>query len=243
MMTCDTARTLLAFRRPGGPPELPPEDLAALDGHLAGCVGCAAAARKADAFDTAVAAAFAKVLVPSDLRADLLKQLDRRSASRWWRRAGGVAAAAVVLLAVIAGYGVLTARPVFDADAVAGYHDELVRSPDAVVSEWLRAEGLPPDLPLPADFRNYAFHGTEPLMGRNVPVVVFQIARPNGLPETLKLYILRDRDFRLDALADARGSFYAARVLRDDRATAGVVYLAVYNTSTLDPFLKRGGVG
>ena len=39
-MTCDTARILLLFYRPGKTTDLAAEDVAALESHLAGCPAC-----------------------------------------------------------------------------------------------------------------------------------------------------------------------------------------------------------
>lgn len=242
-MDCDTARHLLAFRRPSGPSELTPEDVAALDRHLAGCPGCAAVVGRQEGFDAAVGAAMRDVPVPAGLRGKLLKAAADREVTRFRRRvATYTAAAATALLAVFLAYGVTWAnRPYLDPEGLVIDNDRKAESPELAVSDWLKSQGMPTDLPLDLEYRYYRWLGTEPVAGRNVPVIVFEIPQPNrGRPDTLTLYLVRQSDFRMDPmLPGAVGSFSTATVVKDDRKGSGIVYLARYNTPTLDPFLKR----
>ena len=239
-MDCDTAKALLGFRRPIGSPELAPDDLAALDRHLADCPTCANLARRAEQFDAVVQPAMVAIPIPPGLHDRLLRRDASHRAASFRRRVYQVAAlAAAVLIAGFLGYGVHRAnRPAFNTDDLAANLDQTTDAPERTVREWLKAQGFSQELPLDFDFRNYAFHGTEPLFGRDVPVIVFRTTR-TGSPETLKLYLLRTTDFRLDGLVDTRGSFYTVRVLQDDRPKSGIVYLGVYNTPSLEPFLRR----
>lgn len=239
-MDCDTARDLLAFRRPGGPAELAPTDAAALDQHLADCPACAETAARRTAFDAAVAAAMKAVPVPADLRAAVIERTTAAHARQFRRKvATWAAAVAAVVVAGVLAYGVRRAtQPVFDAEGFAWQQDQAADAPDRAVAEWLRQQGLPPELPLPFDFRHYAFHGTQPVNGKNVPVVVFQTSRPNHFrPDTLRVFLIRDGDFRFDGLRDAVSSLFTARILKDDRDENGVVYLALTNAADLTPFL------
>src|SRR5438132_10097906 len=100
-MECSVARQLLAFRRSGGPAEFAPEDAADLARHLAGCPACAAAARRQEAFDTAVATAMKGVTVPPGLRDKLLTDALAKQGAMLRRKIYSHAAvAAAVLLAV-----------------------------------------------------------------------------------------------------------------------------------------------
>ena len=146
-----------------------------------------------------------------------------------------------MLLALGLGYGVRRATlPVLEPEAFARQQDAVSEAPEAAVADWLRRQKLPAELPLPVDFRHYAFHGTQPVMGRDVPVVVFQMWRPNQFrPDTLKLFLFRGDDFRFDGLRDAAGSLYTVQVVADDRKQSGVVYLALFNTADLSPFLLK----
>ena len=67
-MTCDTARILLLFYRPGKTTDLAAEDVAALEAHLASCPACAALAGTQTAADAAIGRAFRQVPVPGGLR-------------------------------------------------------------------------------------------------------------------------------------------------------------------------------
>lgn len=241
-MDCDTARDLFAFRRPGGPSELAPDDLAALDRHLAGCPACATVARRQDGFDAAVATVMTAVPVPTGLHGRLVRRVAARRAAGVRRRLFSyAAAAAALLLAVGLGYGVRRAtQPILNPEEFARQQDQTAEGPDVAVADWLRRQKLPAELPLPVDFRNYAFHGTQPVMGRDVPVVVFQVWRPNqSRPDTLKLFLFRADEFRFADLQPAPSSWYTAQVVADDRKRSGVVYLALFNTADLSPFLVR----
>ena len=67
-MTCDTARTLLLFYRPGKTTDLAAEDVAALEAHLSTCPACAALVGRQTEADAAIGRAFRQVPVPGGLR-------------------------------------------------------------------------------------------------------------------------------------------------------------------------------
>src|SRR6478672_9206318 len=98
-MDCNTARMLVTFFGRQGS-ELAPEDAAALDAHLAGCPGCAAAVQFERAFDDRVAKA---------------KMLDGVTAQRasWYRQKAwglaGLATAACLLIGGVVAWRITTA--------------------------------------------------------------------------------------------------------------------------------------
>ena len=82
-MECNAVRLLLAFRRPGGPSELAPEDLAAIDQHLAGCPACAANVAQSARFDAAIATAMRTVFIPVNLKARVLTATLAQQGALW----------------------------------------------------------------------------------------------------------------------------------------------------------------
>jgi hypothetical protein len=245
-MDCTSARLLLAFRRPGGAAELSAEDAADLDRHLAGCPGCAAAARRQDGFDRAVAAAMRTVPVPAGLRERLLAEtLARRGAI--WRRTvaeSATAAALVVVFVLTVAAGVLSFRPKFDTDRLADAQGQAIEQPERAVRDFLQAQGLP--AALPRDF-NFALLdapalGFEEIDGRYVPRVVFRLPPQPGAtrPDFAKVYVVRKGLFRLDKdkFRTTQNSFCNVITVPDDGS--GVGYVILFTTDTLDPFLKPG---
>src|SRR5688572_18603344 len=97
-MDCPNVRLLLAYRRPGGPAELAPEDVATLDRHLAECPACAAAARRQDGFDAALGSAMRAVAAPVGLRDRLITDALARSGAIWRRTVYQYATAASILV-------------------------------------------------------------------------------------------------------------------------------------------------
>jgi hypothetical protein len=246
-MDCPDARLLLAYRRHGGPAEFAPEDAAALDRHLAGCPGCAAAARRQDRFDAAVAGAMRAVVVPAGLRDRLITDaLARRGAA--WRRAAyryATAAAAAVVAALTLTGGVLALRPVFDTDLPATAIAHQTEAPEQSVREFLTGQGLPESLPYDFNFAlldRGAGLGYEEIDGRMVPRVVFQLPpqqQPGAIrPDFAKVYIVRQGHFKLnpDKFRNTQNSFCTVLVVPDNGR--GVGYVVVFTTLTLDPFLK-----
>jgi hypothetical protein len=235
-MDCEVARQLLAFRRPG---ELPPDDLAALDRHLAGCPHCTQLARRQDAFDAAVASAMKAVTPPPGLRDRLLTEaLARRGALVRHRVYQTLAIAAGVLLAIglIPGVITLLTRTTLRPDQIAAAYEQSLESPpEQAVRRYLEDEGLPPTLPLDFDYRLHRRHGPAPLAGRVVPMVRFETVRPgNQQPDFAEVYIVRRWQFNSPDVKDAQNSFVTVKVIDADR---GLIYVIVHSIP-LDNFLR-----
>ncbi len=233
---CTTARTLLAFRRPG---ELPAEETASLSAHLASCPSCAAAVASQDAFDAAVGKAMVSVPVPDGLADRLLKKglAKRRIATT--RKVGQVlGTAATILIAFGIIFGVFwSLRPTFHVEDLTMRESIALEDPERSVREWLKAEKLPGDLPLDFDFRNHVFHGKELVYGREVPVIVFQTWLPGQQrPDRAKLYLVSSEQFNLRALQDGQSSFFNGMVIRPSETHPSVRYLVLFTTPSLAPF-------
>lgn len=238
-MDCNDARFYLRFRH-SGPDDLGPDVVTDLDRHLADCPRCAAEATASRRFDAAVGRAMRDVPVPAGLRAKLVADLSARRGNVLRRKAYRYAAvAASLLLAVGIAAGIFSAaRPTLETDTLVQSADEQLDAPAAeqAVRRWLAAEGLPP-LPDPFDFALYLTHGTEPVQGRAVPVVVFR--HPQG-PGYAKVYAFRDTQFKLKDVKGAQASRCQAVVLKERDAATGVTFVAVYTGDRLDPFLRGG---
>jgi len=236
-MECSVARQLLAFRRSCGPAELAPEDSADLGRHLDGCPACAAAARRQDAFDAAVATAIKGVTVPSGLREKLLTDAMANQGAALRRKVYSHAAvAAAVLLAVGLAPGVISLifRHPLDADYIAARDAERMDAPDQAVQTWLAKKGLPKELPADFNYSLYVSHGVEPLGDDEVPVVRFQALRPGEpRPDTARVFIVRDSQFDTAKLHGTVGSFVTVTVVKSGRYT-----YVILHTAPLDLFLK-----
>jgi hypothetical protein len=237
-MECPDIRQLLAYRRPG---ELAAEERAALDGHLATCPDCAAAARRQDSFDAVVSRAMLSVAAPAGLRDRLLTNALARQGAAWRTRVYRTAAyAAALLIAVglVGGGAAWLLRPAFDTTALADAYGRQYEDPERAVSDWLAGQGLPPALPVPFDYRLHHTHGQQVVAGRDVPYVEFLHLAGQGRLETARVYVVRRNQFRLDAdaLRPTVNSFCTVRVVRDD--DRGLAYVILFTSPTLDPFLK-----
>jgi hypothetical protein len=227
-MDCHLSRLMLAFRRS----DLTAEDVVALDSHLAGCPTCSAVARRDAGTDKVFAAAMTAVPVPSGLHAKLMIGANARLSAARWRKAapwvGGVAA--VVLAAFTAGGVGWWNKPTLDTQAVAVEFDQNLDFAANGVPAWLTEQGLPPTLLDGFDFRLPTFVGRSPLLGKEVPTVLFL----NG-PQVARVAIVPENRFRVDAakLNDAQSSRGNVKVFRRD----GVYLVVTFTTDSLSPFL------
>src|SRR5262245_10723685 len=125
-MDCNTARMLVTFFGRQGS-ELAPEDAAALDAHLAGCPGCAAAVQAERAFDDRVAKAMMAVSVPTTLKAKILDGVTAQKASGYRQKAfglAGLATAACLLIGGVIGYRILTAPDLVATELISAQGDQ-----------------------------------------------------------------------------------------------------------------------
>jgi hypothetical protein len=232
-MHCHLSRLLLAFR----PGELAGEDRAALDAHLRACPACAAAAKSDAAADSAIRSAMLAVPVPTGLRAKLLAAAAAQQGTAWRRKAtgwaGGVLAASIAVSLISWGVWHYN-RPVLTSDAMSVLLDQERLSREQTVGEWLRSKGAPATLPLPFEYGYYSSYGTQPLKGREVPVVEFQ----NG-PHQCRVYVFRANAFHNPegVWKDVTGSEFNIQA----KVEGEWVYLIAYTSPTLEPFLKPLG--
>jgi len=237
-MDCRDAQFYLRLRRHAAD-ELGAEVTADLDRHVAGCPHCAAEAHTVARIDTAFAAAMRNVPLPDGLRERLVARLSAQRGAVQRRKAYRyVGVAAALFLTVGISYGMYWQRRP-QADTTALVHGLDARADadqaEADVRQWLVAQKLSGRLPEPFDYRYYLFHGKEQVQGRDVPVIVFHNPANS---EMAKVYVFREDDFDLNALAPAQASYWQANVY--DRETRGVVFVIAYTGPSLKPFLKTG---
>jgi hypothetical protein len=241
-MDCPNIRQLLAYRRPGGPPELAPEDASVLDRHLAGCPSCASAARRQDGFDAALGAAMQAVTTPVGLRDRLLTDALARSGAIWRRTVYQyVTAAAILVMTALTTAGVgLLLRPTFDTDQVAAEFGTRYEVPEPAVRNFLSNADVP--LTLPRDFNFALFDGIgyEKIEGRMVPWVQFRLPPQPGAnrPDSARVLIVRKSRFKLDTdrFRTTQNSFFNVLAIPDNGQAVG--YVILFTTPKLDIFLN-----
>jgi hypothetical protein len=240
-MECRDAQFYLRLRRHAGD-ELGPDVTAPLDDHLATCPACAADARAAASFDTALGAAMRAVPVPAGLRERLVAHVAAKRGTvlrHRMYRAGAAVAAALLLVGIGLGW-FSNNRPKPDTYAMVEDLNEQWHSPKQSTERWLAAQKLPTTLPQPFDYNLLVGRGFEEMKGRNVPVVTFRSA--DG--ELAKVYIFRDDGrFNLKALQPTQVSGTQALVIADKPEFRGFTYVIVYTGRDLQPFLLRANAG
>src|SRR5438128_7247227 len=112
-MDCRTARMLMPFARP--PVELPAEERALVERHLAECPECRESARREQQFDAAIARAMKSIEAPAGLREQIGTRLAQQRGRTIQRRTlQAVALAASVLFAVSFPLGWWSSRTIID---------------------------------------------------------------------------------------------------------------------------------
>lgn len=242
-MLCRDAQFYLRLRRHTHSSDELDADLAGeLERHCGSCSQCSSDLRRALSFDRSVAAAMTAVAVPPTLRDKLLTQSLAFRGSVLRRRAYRVAAlAASLMITVGLCYGLFTAsRPVLDTDQLVRDADKQVQDPDGAIQSWLVAKHLPPQLPKPFNADLLVSLGSERILGRDVPMILFAAPANRGFA---KVYIIRkDGDFKVDAnlIRDAHASNTHAIVLADVPQSPNVVYVIIHTGHDLQPFLRYG---
>jgi len=235
-MTCETARILLLFYRPGKTTDLAAEDVSALEGHLATCPTCAPLIAQQTATDGAIGRAVRQITVPGGLK-DRLQTRTETEAGRLWRRKWTmrIAATAAVLITGFLGWNgdVAATRPAFDSWQLAAFNDELIQEPYRAGPEFLGRQGVPGPLPEDFDFQKMTSHGFAKVQGQTVPVLEFR-AGENGIA---RVYVLRPGQFSTKDATETQNSTVTVRLYRD-RPAAGWTTVIVHTGNGLQPFLK-----
>jgi hypothetical protein len=234
-MTCETARILLLFYRPGQTADLAAEDVAALEGHLVTCPACAAAAGRQSAADEAIGRAFREVSVPGALK-DRLHTRTAEAAGQLWRNKWATRASVMGLVAALwlTVWGVVIAinRPTLDTFALANDTQTAIERPESMARVWLNDLGLPGPLPEEFEFGLLSSFGHGELAGVRVPVLEF---RNNG--GFARVYLLRPGQFHTKDAAETQNSLVTVRLYKD-RPAPGWVVVVVHTGTSLQPFLR-----
>jgi hypothetical protein len=231
-MDCHLSRLMLSFR----PADLAADDRMSLASHVAGCPACQATA--GNGFDSSVRKLMTDVNVPGTLAGALHQQADRQDYARWRRGATIVTLAALLVMGVavgITGYAYWR-KPTLDTERLAADFDHSRDFSNAQLTQWLKDNSLPADLPWLLDPQLVVFRGTGELQGKTVPVVLFQRGR-----ELAQLSIVPESQFRLDVakLQSVTSSWGRTEVLHRN----GYVYVVQFTSNDLVPFQKSLVVG
>jgi hypothetical protein len=236
-MDADLVHQVLAYRRPGGPAELAPDDAAALECLLAERPALAALADRDARWDGAIRTAMAAVPAAAGLKERIVAaELARRATAGRRTVVRLAAAAAAVAVASTLSYGVfLRTRPALDGGVLAERASREREDPEGAVRAFLASRGLPARLPMGMDYlRCYEHAGTADLGGVTVPCVVF-VANGPQRRETLRVYIVSRSQFRSHDLRPG-GSSFSTVTFGDDPAN-GLTYVYESTSPTLDLFL------
>jgi hypothetical protein len=243
-MQCRDAHFFLRLRRHAND-ELGADLNADLDRHLAGCAECALDFRSANSFDSAVATAMKSVAIPAGLRDKLLSQALAYRGTVVRRKVYQLAALAASLFLIVGvAYGVSSAsRPKLDTDLMVLQADEQIQAPDKAIEDWLTAQHLPTELPLPFNTDLLTELAYKRIQGKDVPVIIFGGPPDRGFA---KVYLFhKNGDFKLDpqTLRDAQASNTHAKVIDGHGKAAGIVYVIVFTGHDIQPFLRAHAAG
>jgi hypothetical protein len=242
-MDCRTARLLLDYARPHRT-ELPAEEAAPLEAHLAGCPDCDTLARGERQADEALGKAMLDVSIPDGLRQGIFERLQTERLQRQRRRwAWGARAAAAVLLIAAAGWWWVRTHPSplpqIDPDEVVA--KRLASTNREQAEAFFRERGVP--AVFPSDFNYgllkdyYLRELPAPAKGPRVPWLQFRQGE-----YIADVYILSDKQFDVQNLP--LGSLLAdtgnwkLRLLDSERSD--LHYLILYTGDWLERFLNEG---
>jgi hypothetical protein len=253
-MDCRTARLLLDFQRPRAG-ELPADEAAELERHLAGCPECDAAWRAERRLDDHLGRAVRDVPVPDGLRERLLGRLKEERAAVLRRQvawaARGAAVAAALLLGVFAWWHFVGSRPPH-LDYIDRRDDDVVkynaRSAEDV-QNWFR-DHRQVTMVAPKQF-NYDYlaeYDLATLQGKVVPKLNFQRLDDTTGRTRARVYVLTPEQFDLGLLrteldrtltepnrAPEIESHDRRLTLRDSDEAPGTTYLIIYEGDDLQP--------
>lgn len=240
-MDCRSARQLLDFFRPPQS-DLAPEDVDALEKHLAGCAECDEMARAERRLDHQLGKAIRNVPVPHGLKTQILNRLasDRRDSYRRLatRIASGAIAAALLLFL---GFGVLwpDEQPAPSSDGICQDVLAKVMSNDRDLPSTNSSAKLDRWAPPPAQLKSHPkpFASWAVLEGQLVPVYTYHSQTSDA---TARVYVLSPRQFDFRNLKNGyvhpSGDTWQVRVLLEPEL--GYAYVIAYTKNSFDEFLK-----
>ena len=239
-MDCNTARMLATFFGRRGS-ELAPEDAAALDAHLAGCPGCAAAVQSERAFDDRIAQAMMAVPVPTGLKAKILDGVTAQKAA-WYRQKAwglaGLATAACLLIGGVIGYRILTAPDLIATQLISEQGDQ-IQAPDGYIDDFLDRRGYRFNPERRFDMRLFDDVAMGELRKREVPVLYFKNLQKNAFA---RVYIVKDSVLNWKTLprdgSSIPGGFGLQLAVVLDTVRGDVAYVVVYTGESLELFLE-----
>jgi hypothetical protein len=206
-MDCRTARSLLDYARAHAP-ELAADDAAGLERHLALCPECSALAAHDRRLDECLGRAMRAVEVPDGLRQMLVNRLDADRADwrrRVWGRALRYAAVAAAVLLVVVGYVLWRQTHLPEPNLSALQEDFNARTsfarPDREqVEEQLRRLGADPVAPRGLNYDYLVTCALTDLDRQKVPLLFFIRDEASGVHEHAFVYVLSDRQFKIENL-------------------------------------------
>jgi len=243
-MDCKTARLLLDFHRPRVG-ELPADEAAALERHLASCPECDAVNRDARRLDDCVGPSIRDVPVPTRLRERLLTRLkDERRAKvhrklAWAARGFAVATAAALMAAVILWQVYLKPTKVNLDQAFDTQRDKFDSPSPEHVEAWFQAQRhVTMVAPKQFDYAYLAEYDLAMLQGKPVPKLVFQRTEDTGITRA-HVFVLNQEQFDIQTLPDDRNLLDSGGQHLDiKKDSPHRAYLIVYDGDKLDPLMR-----
>jgi hypothetical protein len=248
-MDCKSARLLLDFHRPRAG-DLAPDEAAELEGHLATCAECDAAARAQRGLDEHLGRAVRDVPLPAKLRERLLAGVRERHRAATLRKlawaARGAAVAATLLLAVALWWHFVGSRPSrLDVGAVveADFAKYNALTPQAVEVWFQERHRIAMVAPKQFDYGYLAEYELATLQGKPVPKLVFQRAEDNGITRA-RVFVLKRDEFDLEALPrdPPEVESLGRRLTIWDPEAPDTAYLIIYEGESLNPLIDRNKV-
>ena len=240
-MECNTAR-MLAEIRGNRVNELPADDSAALDRHLNSCPDCQSALQLEQKLDAPLLKVMCAVPVPANLKAKIFDRLATERGAVLRRK---IFYAAATAAAVIVAVGIFSwnpdRKPKIDLNELVKVTDQFDANPKGSVDAWLASHGVAYKPPEPFNPHLLAFHGLVTVQGKQVPMLCYR-AFEDGQAVSAKVYLVRSIDFDLSALQKPpEGGSWGERghQVKVYGQPDKQIYVIIYNSRTLDPFLNQ----